>query len=295
MKKLVVVFLCFFASNAFASSADSGKCPWKIPFTITIHGIGTTHSYLRSETPAPGGYTEHDTDYGTVPDTDDYEITVDTFTSNLDSYDSIIVRQYSFNDDILRFFFSYKINYAPYFGGDTTSVTITFAPGTGGSGNGIGNYREFTFKISSLSFDDTSIYTSDSSFSDHNILITDNTENGDYYFWDDYDYTENNFTASSVTLSGIFRPTTFSDPPDVVTEAPQPNNLAIYSSNGSIACSFDVSDHARDLEIYSPLGIREASITISPGETGASLPHLPAGFYFVRLEGSMAKVYIAGY
>jgi hypothetical protein len=101
------------------------------------------------------------------------------------------------------------------------------------------------------------------------------------------------FTASSVTLSGIFRPTTFSNPPAIVTEAPQPNNLAIYSSNGSIAFSFDVSDHAIDLEIFSPLGIREASFSIPAGQTEASLPHLPAGFYFVRLEGSMAKVYIS--
>jgi len=109
------------------------------------------------------------------------------------------------------------------------------------------------------------------------------------------EFQNEDFTASSATLSGIFRPTTFSDPSAIVATAPQLNNLAIYSSNGSIASSFDVADHARDLEIFSPLGIREANFTIPAGKMEASLPHLPAGFYFVRLDGSMAKVYISDF
>ena len=161
--------------------------------------------------------------------------------------------------------------------------------------NGTFSWGVDSFQISSLLFDDTSIFATDSSFSKHNTSLRDNEVNNQYY--DQYNYTDltSDFTASSVTLSGIFRPTTFSNPPSIVTIAQQPSDLAIYSSNGSIACSFDVSDHARDLEIFSPLGIREASFTITAGQTEVSLPHLPAGFYFVRLDGSMAKVYIGDY
>src|SRR5579872_2989232 len=40
MSKWLPVFLCCFAVNAFASSADSGRCPWKMPFTIKVHASG---------------------------------------------------------------------------------------------------------------------------------------------------------------------------------------------------------------------------------------------------------------
>ncbi len=306
MKKLVVVFLCFFASNAYASSADSGKCPWPIPFTITIGGIGSAHSYANSCQPVPGSYITHDTDYGTVPSNEGFMLTIDTTSSYLD--DSV---QYSLNGDVLRFstmhpasfmgtpipsYSTLEIDFA--YGNDyitrmklySTDSTVWTLAGNGSEGY----YYYYNFQISGLNFNDSSILASDSSFTNHNILFTYSNEQVAYNFGP-YDFSDiyNDFTASSVTLSGIFRPTTFSNPPSIVTEAPQPITLAIYSSNGSIACSFDVSDHARDLEIFTPLGIREASYNIQAGQTEASLPHLPAGFYFVRMEGSMAKVYIA--
>jgi hypothetical protein len=306
MKKLVVVFLCFFASNAFASSADSGKCPWPIPFTIKIHAAGFIHSFNSNSTD-PREYPN--TDFGTEPDTIDFEFTVDTSTSYWKSIgDSNSTLEYSLNADILRFSLAYNDTvFSPISG--KISSSITFAPGKDSIISLTYQEKEtyyhiasmpeidrnYAFQISSLLFDDTSIFTTDSSFSVHNISMTD-FETDVYIVQLSpplYDYNDD-FTASSVDLSGIFRAATFSNPQSIVTESPQTNNLAIYSSNGSIACSFDVSDHVRNLEIFSPLGIREASYTIQAGQTEASLPHLPAGFYFVRLEGSMAKVYISG-
>ncbi len=311
MKKFVVVLFCFFATNAFASSADSGKCPWKLPFTITVNGVGNTLNGESSRTPDPvrGGYVDDDTNYWTFNSNANFSIRVDT-TYHPGIYASTT---FSLSSDVLSYTFMVPLDSLPpssYPIYQMNTLTITFAPGTDSiiSMTGVAidtspstqNFQYLqtsqiidSFKILSLNFDDTSIFTTDSSFSEHTISFSERSFQDQYYGQNYYDYTNADFTASSVTLSGIFRPATFSDPPSIVTETPQPNNLAIYASNGSIACSFDVSDHARDLEIFSPLGIREASFTVSPGQTGASLPHLPAGFYFVRLGSSLAKMYIA--
>ncbi len=299
MKKLVVVFLCLFASNACASSADSVKCPWKMPFTIEVHGIGFTDSSVHHYMTNKWESIELDADLGVHPSNETFWITVDTMFGS----------QYSLKKDILHFsaLFSDSIStFINFVTGRDSIVSFQYSEfdtASGISGTVPGTYRTDSFQISSLSFDGTSIFAFDSSFSTHAIRMTAHLEelewrsvsNSQGQILNDQVSTISDFTASSVTLSGIFRPTTFSNPPAIVTEAPQPNNLAIYSSNGSITCSFDVADHARELEIYSPLGIREASFTIPAGQTEASLPHLPVGFYFVRLEGSMAKIYISGY
>ena len=286
-----------------------------MPFTITVHGVGITHGFEHTRTPSQyyTGYIEHDTDFGISSLTKDLIINIDTTADNAgfdtNTYNCSI--QFLLRGNVLRFSkgLSPK-NGQPYLSKQLATITIEFAKGMDsiialsysevdsfydnapGAGEGTIYKNIDSFRITSLQFNDTSIFSTDSSFSYHNISTINDDING--YFFGEYDYDSifNDFVASSVTLSGIFRPTTFSEPA-IVTEAPQPNDLGIYSSNGSIACSFDVSDHARDIEIFSPLGIREASFTIPAGRTEASLPHLPAGFYFVRLEGSMAKVYIS--
>jgi hypothetical protein len=305
MKKLMLIFLCFFASNAYASSADSGRFPWKMPFRIHVHASGSMSSY-QNFVPTHGQPMR--TGYPTIPDSIEFDLIIDTSIASLDtiSYfqDSSKSLQYSLTADTLRFFSDYETPYHSYLSSAGTSLIIAFAPGkdsilslTGyttsqmGEGQYITDFIVNTISISSLMFDDTSIYAAVSSG-----LVT-SSETQSLYTNPGYPefgyFTYKNFTESSVTLSGIFRPTTFSNPPAIVTETPQLDNLAIYSSNGSIACSFDVSDHERNLEIFSPLGIKEASFNISPGQTEASLPHLPDGFYFVRLGGSLAKIYVA--
>jgi hypothetical protein len=282
MKKLIVLLLCFFATNAFASSADSGRCPWKMPFMIVIEANGIEHDF-------GDDYGKYDTTYPTTYILFDTMV-VDTISAvSFIAPDTIMAGSAG---DQTEFIFAPKtdsiisITYQKnYIVGDTADF--------GGQEQSVYGTYIFVFRIKSLLFDDASIYSADFGFSSHYTSLL--AYDSNFYYEQNLSsgYRVASFTASSVTLSGIFRPTTFSDPASIVTEAPQPNNLAIYSSNGSIACSFDISDHARNLEIYSPLGIREAIFTIQPGQTEASLPHLPAGFYFVRLEGSMAKVYIA--
>jgi hypothetical protein len=302
MKYLLTLLLCFFASNAFASSADSGKCPWKIPFTIYVDGTGADNHYEYSRIPEVGGYMEHDTSYILQSSGYNFEITVDTTFSYLS--DSV---QYSLDRDVLSFSVTVGWGNGESTYHKATTVAIKFEPGRDSilsllvsqndsisiNGNEVTQIDNVKFQISSLLFDDTSIFSADSSFRRHNISMTDNYVDNFYSTMNNYIDNDDYLTASSVTLSGLFRLTTFSNPPSIVTAAPPPNNLPIYSSNGSIACSFDGSDHARNLEIFSPLGVRETSFCIPAGQTEASLPHLPAGFYFVRLDGSMAKVYIA--
>jgi hypothetical protein len=484
MKKFVVVFFCFFASNAFASKPDSGICPWKMPFTISIKAAGmlsASDEYV--PTHGPDQYNSS----SNVSDTEQFSFTVDTSTSDMYFYgDSNVTLNYSLSNDTLRYGYSFYSEWVR--GTETASFIMVFAHGSdsiismlvetgeyvegippdlGGGGGQEGINSSFNFQISALLFNDTSIFSYDSLSKDHKLFISqaestafyeepystefgafdnqnfsagsaelsgiflpfnfinpavgrmpwklpfqinihavgpdtipgildtvwfnftaDNpslssndtlvfsgsnqqssyneqtntdselfiifvpgedsirtltismsgsttmtfgsmqqtwqgetnfqisslTYNDSGIFTDDsascdhnisftsYENTTindpyqskilQNFTATSTYLSGIFQPKTYMACESSNVVSTPTNNLSIYSSNSSIACSFDVSDHARDLEIFTPLGIREASYTIQAGQTKATLPHLPSGFYFVRLEGSVAKIFI---
>jgi len=218
MKIWVLVFVCFFSAKAFASVADSGKCPWKLPFTIAMQARGSQHDYELARTIISGGWYEHDSDYGFTQTTDMMVVTIDTLGSYLS--DSV---KYSLKDDVLNYS---KISSASSFGPPAsiyTSVRIVFAHGkdsimlieiSGGDssqwGNGQGSYEHYDFAISNLAFDDLSIFSSDTSFQRHNISYTDSYEQVNHYT-NDYDYDESfkDFTATSVGLSGIFRPIAF--------------------------------------------------------------------------------------
>lgn len=292
MKKLIMFFLCFFATNAYASSADSGRCPWAFPILIQIDAHGIMDSY---------GAEMYGADGGTKQTYDS------TFSSESVLYIVIDSTGYSLINDTFRISYTDSIyNVIP----DNKSLTIVFAHGQDSiislsyteliteenQWNSDDEEPEvisdaYTFQISALHFNDTSIYSADSLSPDHQVLYT-------YLHTDEaplgigeYDDNYSKFTASAVIVTGLLRFANFSEP-SAVSNAHPPNSLSIYSSNGSIACSFDVSDQARNLEIFSPLGIREASFTISPGQMEASLPHLPEGFYFVRLGGSIGKIYV---
>ena len=154
---------------------------------------------------------------------------------------------------------------------------------------------QYNFQISLAHFDDTSLITTDSSFSRHKISATGfETEVFTYQYSSDVCYEHSDFTASSVDLSGIFRPTHFADPSSVVEAIPpQSEALSVISLNGALRCSFGASPGERLLEIYSPLGIRTTSCSISPGQTEALIPRIAPGFYFVRLGSLLAKVFVA--
>ena len=307
MKYLLAACALLLAANAFASKPDSGICPWKMPFTISISGTGKAYCYGDTRNSAKGGYVDHDTNYWNPSSTDNFQITID---SNALDY-SIPTHhiQYSLLSDTLRFTTLYdtsSIGSANRGAYGFESIVIAFAPGadsiisiTIGQVDSDATFAGVTgsvhyfrhFQISSLLFDDSSIYTTDSSFLYHNISMADTNFHSSYYDRYNYNYLYTNFTASSVTLSGFFRTTTFSDPSAAVA-APIPNTLSIFNFNGSIACSFDQAKRERNLEIYSPLGMKVAGVTIPAGNSQASLPKLNPGIYFVRLEGDVRKIYV---
>ena len=122
-----------FSTNAFASSADSGICPWKMPFTITINGIGTSHGSQISRQPVAGGYYEHDTDYGIQSSNAGLNIDVDTMDNQVgfSTSDYLYSISYSIQGDIL----DCSIGISPksssaYPVYKNSFVEIKFSPGT---------------------------------------------------------------------------------------------------------------------------------------------------------------------
>ena len=293
MKYLLAACALLIATNAFASKPDSGICPWKMPFGINIDGYGQTHSSVRH---VVSGYIKSDTDYGYQFSGELFQITVDTMFGEY----------YSFVKDTLIFSESQIQPGPPYYHNKFILFKIVFAENkdsiislsyseldTGITLGGLGSwaYGKYDFQLSSALFDDTAIFFGDSSIITHNFSMAGTDTNSKFATSNDFETRYFQFSATSVTLSGLFRTTTFSDPSASVA-APIPNSLSIFNSNGSIACSFKGSEQERNLELYSPLGIREASVAIPPNESQASLPHLMSGIYFVRLEGDVRKIFI---
>jgi len=304
MSKWILVFLCCFAANAFASSADSGRCPWKIPFTIIIHGVGNDTDYFSSRMLVSHGWKDSSAqNYGL--DTIGWGFTVDTArdTINCSAHFSL----FHIDSQYLRYQYWDTTLQGCYPYGSGGALEIAFAPGkdsirhvtiTDSSwSNILGNYDYHIehLEISSLKYDDTSIYSVDSAFSQPGLIVGDTSYFGTYH--DQYNYSGDRlyFTASSVDLSGIFRPMHFADQPPaiVVQSTSQAESLSVISLNGVLQCSFDASSDERTLEFFSVLGVKAASCDVSPGQTEAVVPHISPGFYFVRLGSLMAKVYVA--
>ena len=162
MKKLVVVFLCFLASNAFASKPDSSIYPWKMPFTIIIQASGIEHDY---------GYEIGDTTYYT---THSLVITIPWYSFSAPDSMQFIDTSSSSNpggsnsiQDFLEIDFAPKID---------SILTLTYTSDMEGyetfqdeSQSGIGDY---SLKINSLNFDDTSIFSLNPGFLSHLISFT---------------------------------------------------------------------------------------------------------------------------
>jgi hypothetical protein len=279
--------------------------PWKLPFRIEVEGNGEAVVNTHWKPSARGP--EYDTTYTLSTFEDSVSIWLDT----TDAYKNDSVR-YSLKDDTLRFSRLYLDTFDSirgFFPSVLDSVTICFEPNhdsiftinvfeiSSGIKYNLFSYPEieykiYRFNIAFLAFDSDSILLSDSFFQGHHIAFsTIETDNVEYPTMWQINYKNVDFNATSVTLSGIFRTTTFSEPPAIVT-APPSNNLTVFNSNGSIACSFDQSEHERNLEIYSPLGVKVASEVIPPNENSVFLSRLSPGFYFVRLEGDVRKLYI---
>jgi hypothetical protein len=281
MSKWVLAFLCFASVRAFASSADSGRCPWKLPFTIKVHAIGNLHNYSTNP-PTNQGVVTDTLNFEFGPDSSDCSITNDTLRSysafNDTSFSSIL-----YVDDQFTIVFEHGKDFI--FSLDWTRTQYDGSLHGGVSAQTF--LRISNFKIFSLSFDDTSIFTSDSSFCDHTISIVDS----------DQAYSQNDtqvyyFTATSADLSGIFRPTHYTCAASVSEPAQTSESLTVATSNDGLHCTFASSDNPRTLEVYSILGVRAASSTISAGAAQGIALHLSPGFYFVRLGNQIAKTII---
>jgi hypothetical protein len=216
MKIWVSVFLCFVSAKAVASVADSGRCPWKIPFTLTVQAEGTQHQYELARSITSGGWYDHNSDYGTVQSNDAIQVTIDTTGSYLS--DSV---KFSLASGILTYS---KINTASGFGPPAsfyTSVKIVFVHGrdsiasiniSGGDssqwGNGQASHVRYNFSISNLGIDNSNIFCTDTSFQAHGISYSSSSEQGYNASYYDFDEKIDDFTATSVTLSGLFLPIT---------------------------------------------------------------------------------------
>lgn len=145
----------------------------------------------------------------------------------------------------------------------------------------------YSFRIADLEYDSSGVFTSDSSFCEHSISIgvteAHSLAGGTYYTY---------FSASSADLSGGFQPKHYACDASVPTLKTVTNSLVLATLKDGLHCSFAPSDHSRTIEVYSILGIEDANNEISVGATEATVPHLAAGFYFVRLEDEIAKVII---
>ena len=143
------------------------------------------------------------------------------------------------------------------------------------------------FNISSLKYDSSGLFTSDSSFCSHSISISvteaHSLGSGTYYTY---------FSATSADLSGIFQPKHYACDASVIEPKTDKTSLLVTGSQEGLRCSFSPSDHVRTIAVYSILGIEVANNAIAPEATETTLTKLTSGFYFVRLDNDIAKVII---
>ncbi|MGH2638305.1 MAG: hypothetical protein ACRDF4_03335, partial [Rhabdochlamydiaceae bacterium] len=146
------------------------------------------------------------------------------------------------------------------------------------------NYTtSLTFQISSVAYDSTMIFTTDSSFCNHNISLSWSTSGGNSNI---------EFTATSADLYGIFRPTNYTCAESVSEPQPAAQPLLVTTSNNSLRCSFGAAFVARELEVYSILGTRVASMLVPTGAVESTISGLPPGFYLVRFGNAVAKAIV---
>ncbi len=173
---------------------------------------------------------------------------------------------------------------------DSASKAITrFKPASGLEEEGPGISSSCLVLLSNLDYDSASIFVPDSSFANH--VVSAGYVSSDDPPFDEADACNQQFIAvSSIDLSGNFRPTTLIATSGVSMPVVPQSGMTVSIFNGAIQCSFPSSDHARTMELYSPLGVMAASLGIPAGQSEISLPHLMSGLYFVRMDGNVIKV-----
>jgi hypothetical protein len=147
--------------------------------------------------------------------------------------------------------------------------------------------------LANFSYDSSLIHTTDSTLLFHHGGANYNFgESPQFSFPYLPTESETLISVSSMTLSGSFDSITLTATSGVTMPVVSPSGMSVNYYNGTIQCVFPSSDDARTLELYTPLGVRAASIEIPAGQSGISLPQLMSGLYFVRMDGNVIKVAI---
>jgi len=148
---------------------------------------------------------------------------------------------------------------------------------------------ENSISLKNFLYDSNGIYSDDHSLANHLVSATYSYSHG-RHSWDARGYYLIG-GVDPVDLSGIFHPMQLTDFSSVAA-SPIPSPVSILSIEGSLECHFDASDHSRNLEIYSPLGIKTGDFEIVAGESTLKIPSISSGLYFVRLGESLVKIFV---
>jgi len=264
---LLVCLVVLLGSRVEAQS----KCPINLPFRVTITITG---SYKTSQ-----AYSVADTQ--NLVHT--YEFVIDSFQGLFYySADSLFFQQpdpgseYGYDTASIYFdtakgvisslFLSHH-SYVPITTGYSLEGTVTTDWAV--RCNGIQYSRSSIVTTGPLTGPDDQVFSDDY---DHWVKIGDIDEG--------YKFLKGSFAISGAT-SGV---------KDI---QPPQATLSVVANSGSLTCSFAPSDHSRELEVFTPLGIEATHVEVQADRSEVALPQLPAGIYFVRLEEDLAKVYLA--
>jgi hypothetical protein len=141
--------------------------------------------------------------------------------------------------------------------------------------------------LKDLKYDSAAIFVEDSDFTSHVNYAK--YEHRQYSHGLGLYSTCTDSLFESLDLSMIFRPTHLTKRTSgVFLTIDIPDRLVF--DYGSSRCIFTSSLKPRIFEIYSLLGQHVVSLSINPGETTASIPHLHTGYYFVRFGDRSYKL-----
>ncbi|MDP4287016.1 MAG: hypothetical protein Q8922_03685 [Bacteroidota bacterium] len=278
-----------------ATPVDSGKCPWKLPFTLR----GT---FLVEQQLLHVGF---NSTTGQCYEADPWVadsvlvgigVTVDTTLKGA----SLVIR-----GDTLRY--QRQIGYSGEFdsGGEDFRVWIVFAPNSDSirtlqfsvdsSGESFQYHADWSYSGSAflfgLTYDSASIQCPQLGVGQ--MLSLQCEKRYCHHIGPGDGHKSTLLGTYSADLSGIFPPTHLTNGTSAVREVTQLRSLSIRSLGGSIECAFASSPNPRTLEVFTPLGVRITEQSIAVGETSATIPRLPSGLYFIHMEGALVKVFVS--
>ncbi len=269
MKSLWLSISLILPSIAVAQSG-SQHCPFKLPFdfSIQVHGIFHNTNEL-------GG---NDTSISTFST----GWTLDTPENSFSVHGDTISASYSEPYQSGSFFMEF----------DSSTQTISYL--SIGSEEEVYDYQSgqvmgattFGVELSIFMYDSVSIFTTDSSLSHHDADASYNQwQQNSSVFHDGYSSTL--FSVSAISLSGNLRPVTLNVSTPLISSS---QTVSLSYNTEERQFLFPFSSRQRTLELYNLLGSKVESFEIPPGQSEISIPQLPSGLYFVRMDGAILKV-----